>query len=185
MKASLCLLALFTVCLFLSPALAETQEELTQQTIEKCAATASTKPTPQMIMAKVDQAVALVNKKGDDSFLDFQGKNSDYIFAGTYIWIHSAENGTMLMHPIKYKLNGKQILGLRDGNGKQFFTEMNVVCLEKGDGWVDYVWPKPGETAPSQKVSYVKLATFNGQKYVVGCGVYDMTSEDVRVALAK
>jgi cytochrome c len=184
-KASLSILALFTVCLFISPALAETQEELTQQTIEKCAATASTTPTPQMILEKVNSAVDLINKKGDAAFLDFQGKNSDYIFAGTYIWIHSADNGNMLMHPIKYKLNGKNILGLRDGNGKQFFTEMNMVCLDSGDGWVDYVWPKPGEKAPSPKVSYVKLATYNGQKYVVGCGVYDLTTEDVRVALAK
>ncbi len=184
MKVVICLHLVLALA-FASNAFAETNGELAQQSVARCDATATEKPTPQMILAKVDAACALISKEGESSFARFQGKDSDFIFAGTYLWIHSPESGKMLMHPIKYKMIGKNVNGLRDGNGKYFFVEMNKTCLIKGNGWVEYTWPKPGEKDSSQKVSYVQMTTFAGRKYIVGCGVYDMNYEDVRVALRK
>ena len=43
----------------------------------------------------------------------------------------------------------------------------------KGQGWVEYMWPKPGEKKPSKKISYVKRAKMpTGETVVVGAGVY-------------
>lgn len=162
------------------PVLADnTPEELAKETEAACEATAATKPTPQMIIDKVNEACALLQKEGTAAFPKFQGKGSPFIFAGTYIWIHDM-TGVMRMHPIKYKMDGQFITDMKDTSGKRFFAEMNKVAREKGDGWVEYMWPKPGEKNTSKKVSYVKLCPVQGQELVVGCGVYGLPEADVQ-----
>ena len=173
--AILCFIFLFSAI----PVLAEkTTEELAKESEEACVATASTKPTPQMIMDKVDKATALLQKEGVAAFPKFQGKDSEFIFAGTYIWIHDMA-GVMRMHPIIYKLDGKNVLNLKDSNGKLFFTEMNEVAKTKGSGWVTYTWPKPGEKTSSPKISYVKLVKTGGEELVAGCGTWDLSPEQM------
>lgn len=66
-----------------------------------------------------------------------------------------------------------------------FFVDMIAICKEKGSGWIDYMWPKPGATERSLKVSYVKKATIDGIPVVVGCGVYDMTLEEIQKTTAQ
>lgn len=83
------------------------------------------------------------------------------------------------MHPIKYKMNGTSVLGFKDSNGKLFFVDMNELVKKKGAGWVDYMWPKPGETKPSRKISYVKLAKNGADEFVVGCGIYDVPDAEI------
>jgi len=160
-------------------------EKITQESIDKCKATESTKPTPKMIMEKIDTACKLIEKEGEASFPKFKGKDSEFIFAGTYIWIHDAKESKMLIHPIKPKMEGTIISNMRDSKGKLFFTEMNKVAKEKGSGWVEYTWPKPGEKDFSNKVSYVKLAKYGDKEYIAGCGVYDMTVADINKALGE
>ncbi len=48
---------------------------------------------------------------------------------------------------------------------------LNVVQT-KGSGWVDYMFPKPGETKPSQKWSYVTKVVVDGTPGVLGAGFY-------------
>ncbi len=173
--------------LFALPIIAaeKTQDELAKESVEKCKATATTKPTVKMILEKVIAGCKLVEKEGEKAFGKFKGKDSKFLFAGTYIWIHDTKDARMLMHPIKPKMEGMSLVHLKDKNRKMFFAEMNKIVKKKGDGWVDYVWPKPGEKKASPKISYVKLARHGEKNYVVGCGVYDLTMDDVKKALAK
>jgi cytochrome c len=183
-SATIAFLCMFVV-LSVVPVLAQqTREDLAKESEQACVASASVKPTPQMIIDKVNEAAALLEKEGKAAFPKFQGKDSKLIFAGTYIWVHDL-SGIMLMHPIVYKLEGKSIIDFKDPNGKLFFTDMNEVAKAKGAGWVDYLWPKPGDKKPVLKVSYVKLAKADGGDLVVGCGVYDMSPEDVQKVLGK
>ena len=154
-------------------------DELAKETEDACTATAATKPTPQMIMDKVNKACALLQKEGKAGFSKFKGKDSEFVFAGTYIWIHDMA-GVMRMHPIKYKMDGQLLTDMKDTNGKRFFIEMNKIAKEKGSGWVDYMWPKPGEKETSKKVSFVKLCNVQGEDFIVGCGVYDLPEADVQ-----
>jgi signal transduction histidine kinase len=39
-------------------------------------------------------------------------------------------------------------------------------------GWIDYMWPKPGESVSTQKSAYVSKAKMGDQWVLVGCGVY-------------
>ena len=157
-------------------------EDLAKESEAACAASASTKPTPQMIVDKVEKAAALVQKEGKDAYPKFKGKDSEFIFAGTYIWINDSA-GVMRMHPIKHKMEGQNYIDLKDVNGKLFFTAMIDVAKAKGSGWVEYMWPKPGEKTPSKKISYVKLVKVGGEELVLGCGVYDMPQADAEKVL--
>ncbi len=160
----------------------KTPDELAKESEAASEASASTKPTLQMLMDKVNKACVLLQKEGKAGFAKFRGKDSEFIFAGTYLWIHDMA-GTMRMHPIKYKLEGQPLSDFKDANGKRFFNDMNKVAKEKGSGWVDYMWPKPGAKEPSLKVSYVKLCNVQGEDLVIGCGVYDLSEADIKKAL--
>ncbi len=161
----------------------ETEKALAAESEAYCRSTASTKVTPQMIMDKVKEAGALLEKEGSNSLGKFQGKGSPFIFAGTYLWINDFD-GVMLMHAMSPVMNGKNHLELKDKNGKFFFAEMIKICKGKGEGWIDYYWPKPGEKEPTLKVGYVRKARCDGKDVVVGCGVYDLTMADVEKTLA-
>jgi len=81
-------------------------------------------------------------------------------------------NGTILMHPANPELETKSILDMKDANGKTFMREF-IETAKKGSGWVDYIWPKPGEKTPSKKLSYIKRAKMpNGETVIVGAGIY-------------
>ena len=171
-----CALFLFSAI----PALAQkTPDELAKESEDACVASESTKPTPQMIMDKVDKAAALLKKEGKAAFPKFRGKDSEFIFAGTYMVIQDL-SGRVLMHPIKYKMEGQNMVDLKDSNGKLFFIAINEVAKTKGAGWVDYMWPKPGEKTPSLKVSYGKLVNVEGEDLILGCGIYDVPPEEVQ-----
>jgi methyl-accepting chemotaxis protein len=86
-----------------------------------------------------------------------------------YIWINDM-HPRMVMHPIKPALNGQDLSGYKDPNGKHLFNEFVKVCRENGEGFVDYMWPKPGYDKPVQKLSYVRL--FKPWNWIVGTGVY-------------
>lgn len=184
-KTFVCLLVLAGV---LVSGMAWAQEDaataLAAESEAYCNSTAANPVTPQMVMEKVRAAAELVAKDGDAAFPKFKGKGSEYLFSGTYIWIHDID-GVMIMHPIKNKMEGKPMISLKDANGKMFFVEMNTVAQEKGEGWVEYVWPKPGEKDPVAKTSFVKLVKVGDKQYIVGCGVYDWTLEKVNQALGQ
>jgi methyl-accepting chemotaxis protein len=77
----------------------------------------------------------------------------------------------MVMHPIKPELDGKDLSNTADPNGKKLFVEMvKAVKSGGGDGLVPYQWPKPGSSAPVDKLSYVK--NFAPWGWIVGSGIY-------------
>ena len=86
-----------------------------------------------------------------------------------YFWIQDA-TPAMVMHPIKPSLNGQDLRSFKDGNGKAFFVEMAQLVKSSGSGFVDYVWPLPGEETPVDKISYVK--EFKPWGWTVGSGIY-------------
>lgn len=180
------------ICMFIFTATAANDKpvdpnntpELAKESELYCASTAGTKATQEMIENKVDEVIALLKEKGVDAYAEMKGKNSKYLFAGTYITIQDYD-GICYFHPIKSGIVGKNLLGLKDSNGKLFFLEMTTIAKEKGSGWVSYTWPKPGETTRSIKASYVKKGTINDVPVVVGCGTYDLTDAEVKALTEK
>ena len=95
-----------------------------------------------------------------------------------YFWINDL-TPIMIMHPTVPELNGKDLSSYKDPNGKLLFMEFVKIAKAKGGGFVDYMWPKPGEQAPVNKLSYVKL--YEPWGWIVGSGIYlDDVKDDIR-----
>jgi len=89
--------------------------------------------------------------------------------SGDYFWINDM-TPRMVMHPTNPKLDGQELSGNTDPNGKHLFLDMVAVCKRDREGFVEYDWPKPGKDAPQPKISYVKL--FEPWGWIVGSGIY-------------
>lgn len=92
-----------------------------------------------------------------------------YDDGGNYYFILDY-NTNIVMHPIKPDLNGQDMSKSTDKEGTPLFTEMTDVVKADGEGTVDYVWEKPGETEVQPKSSYV--VGFEPWHLIVGTGVY-------------
>jgi len=86
-----------------------------------------------------------------------------------YFWINDM-GPVMIMHPFKPELDGQDISGFKDPNGKQLFVEFVNTVRNSGAGFVDYLWPKPGFNEPVPKISYVK--GFKPWGWIIGSGIY-------------
>ncbi|MBI2353713.1 MAG: cache domain-containing protein [Deltaproteobacteria bacterium] len=86
-----------------------------------------------------------------------------------YLWIQDLEQ-IMVVHPFAPQLEGKNVADFKDASGKMLFVEMNRLVKTQGQGFLEYLWPKPGHAAPVPKISYIKL--FEPWGWVVGSGVY-------------
>jgi cytochrome c len=156
----------------------KTPEELYKETLAACAVSAKTRPSVEMIKEKVDKACDLLRKEGEAAFPKFKGTNSEFIFCGTYIWVHDLK-GIMRLEPAIPMMEGVGLIDGKDEHNKRPFFEMNKVAKEKGAGWMDYWWPKPGESTPSRNLYYIKLCRVGGEDMVVGSGAYDLPDNQI------
>ena len=91
---------------------------------------------------KANKAKALAEfTKGEGGFKD----RDLYPFCG-------GPDGNFTAHP---SLTGKSLKDLKDKAGKPLGAEMYKVATEGKISEVSYMWPRPGQTEPVQKVSYV------------------------------
>ena len=78
----------------------------------------------------------------------------------------------MVLHPIKRRLNGKDLSANKDENGKVLFVEFDKMAKAKAEGgWVDYVWAKPGAEKATPKTSFVKKCA-GGLNWIAGSGIW-------------
>ena len=129
-------------------------------------------PEAKRIVNLVDKAAALTESKGKGAFPEFKKKGSEWFKGETYIFILDM-NGVTLVHPATPELETKSSIDLKDVNGKTFVRDFVETAKTKRSGWVDYMWPKPGEKNPSKKSSYVKRTKMpDGAMVIVGAGTY-------------
>ncbi len=86
-----------------------------------------------------------------------------------YFFINDMNNRS-LMHPIKPDLEGRDLSDLKDPDGTRIFAEFTALVRARGEGYLDYRWPKPGSTEAVKKVSYVQ--GFEPWGWIIGSGIY-------------
>jgi len=91
-------------------------------------------------------------------------------YAGDEYFFISDLTPRMVMHPFRPELDGTDLSGNTDPNGKRLFVEFAAVARDGGQGFVDYMWPKPGAAEPVAKLSYVR--GFQPWGWVIGSGIY-------------
>ena len=122
----------------------------------------------------VEQAAQRVLVRGAEvcpELTNQQWRNGDY-----YVFVTNADTHVTVCHPANPELVGRNEYDLQDVNGKYFVREMlDVAPLPASGGWVEYMWPRPGQTTPARKTTYViRVKSWDGATYLVGSGAYDL-----------
>lgn len=130
------------------------------------------------VVQLVYDAVNEIELKGVDAFAQFRVKGSKWFQGETYIFVWGID-GMRYVYPPDPSGEGKNMSDLKDINDEPIGQEF-IETARQGEGWVFYMWTKPGETEPEQKTTFIKKAVdADGKEYLVGCGLYGMPQEKV------
>jgi signal transduction histidine kinase len=132
----------------------------------------------------VDTATELVEEKGTAAFPLLRDPKGPFIAKDAYVFILDT-NGVQLLNPAFSNLEGMNLRDLKDSAGKHPIREILKVAESKGSGWVDYLWPRPGESVSTRKSTYVRQTTLNDQPVIVGCGTYLEEAQKARLRVVR
>jgi signal transduction histidine kinase len=129
-------------------------------------------PKKDYVESLVKDAINLIEEKGEESFPEFRKEGGKWYHDDYYIFVWTI-NGVRVVYPPDPSGEGKNMSDLEDINGKPIGKLfIDIATSDQGEGWIDYEWAKPGETKPSRKNTFIKIAEFENIKYLVGSGYY-------------
>jgi signal transduction histidine kinase len=133
------------------------------------AAAASDKGSADEAVALVKKAVAYMKENGKEkAFAEFgNSASAQFHDRDLYIFVYDM-NGNNLAHGNNPKMVGKNLLEMKDHEGKFIIKSFIDTASSKGKGWVDYKWPNPVTKAVEQKSSYIEKV----DNLIVGAGIY-------------
>ncbi len=117
------------------------------------------------------EAAALINSQGLEKAVEQIGdQDGPFVWKDSYVFLMNMD-GKMLAHPFKPELTKKEhCLLITDPTGKALFVHFVNLARSSGEGWVEYMWPKPGKDTPRKKITYIYRVP--GTDLFVGAGVY-------------
>ncbi|MCP4987374.1 MAG: HAMP domain-containing protein [Colwellia sp.] len=111
---------------------------------------------------KISLTQAKLNAKKSIAALTYGKNEYFFLFDQQY---------NMVMHPNKPSLDNTSQKALVDSNGFHFFKSLIDQSSLNGESYVDYLWPRPGQSEPIRKTSYAKYyAQWN---WGVATGLYN------------
>lgn len=131
-------------------------------------ALAAEKGSAEEAVSLVKKATTYIKANGVDKALnEFNNPNGQFVDRDLYIAVFDMK-GVNVAHGTNAKLVGKNLIELKDVDGKQFIKQWYEVVAKSGSGWVDYKWTNPSTKAIEQKSTYVEKFG----DYLVACGIY-------------
>jgi len=107
------------------------------------AAATESRATAAEAEAMVRKAVEFVKKNGKEkAFAEFTAPSKTFVDRDLYIVAYSME-GVPLAHGQNAKQVGKNLIDLKDPDGKAFVRERVELAKEKGKFWQDYKFTDP------------------------------------------
>jgi cytochrome c len=127
--------------------------------------------TKEECVMKCHEAAALINSKGlDEAIKEIGDPKGPFVWKDSYVFLMNMD-GKMLAHPMQPELTKLQnCLLITDPTDKALFVSFVNLAKTVGHGWVEYMWPKPGQKSPSKKITYIYRVP--GKDLFVGAGVY-------------
>lgn len=118
--------------------------------------------------AMVEKAAAFLSANGKEKALaEFNNPKGQFVKDDLYIFVNDL-NGKTLAHGGNQKLVGKDMLGLKDADGKPFIKDMTDAAKAKKSGWIEYKWTNPTTKKVDDKSTYYMLV----DDVIIGCGIY-------------
>jgi len=132
-------------------------------------ASAAERGTADDASALVKKGIAYLKANGPEkTYAAFNDPQGQFVDRDLYLFVLDM-NGKMLAHGANKKLLDKNLIDLKDADGKAFVKEFIDVGNKKGKGWIDYKWPHPQTKAIENKSSYVQKL---GDGTLIGVGIY-------------
>ena len=120
--------------------------------------------------AMVQKAIAAIKKEGrEKAFAQIDDPKGPFVDRDLYVVVYDLK-GKVLAHGGNAKMIGKDLIDLRDNDGKYFVKE-RVEMMSKGPdakGWQDYKFMNPVSRAIEPKQMYLQRY----EDLIVGCGIY-------------
>jgi signal transduction histidine kinase len=126
------------------------------------------------VVQEVEAAAALLARQGRAAFDQLRDRSGRFFFHDTYVFVDTPD-GVELVNPAFKEVEGRNILELRDREGRPMVREYIRTAMEKGSGWTTYLWPRPdSSTLPERKTTFVRKVTLpGGETLIVGSGLYE------------
>lgn len=122
-------------------------------------------------VARVDEAVALVQAQGRGALEAIGETNGRFHDGAAYVFVYDRDV-VIRAHPVKPALVGRGFGGKPDVRGFRFRDAIVENTLRDGTSWTDYHYQKPGEAGIHLKTTYCRKATADGEDFAVCSGVY-------------
>ena len=125
------------------------------------------------LVGLVEDAAAIIEKKGTAAFPIFAVKGSKWFKNEDYLFVYNID-GVCLFHPLNPELVGKNIINMEDINGEypiKHITNVGKKPEKDAGGWVFYHWEEGAQLDPNWKASYIrKVITPDNRILLVGSG---------------
>jgi cytochrome c len=118
--------------------------------------------------ALVKKAVQLIKTEGKEkAFVEINNPKGKYIDRDLYIFVYDM-TGKCVAHGFNQKMIGKDLIEMKDKDGKYFVKERIEIAKTKGRGWQDYEFTDPLTKKIEHKSAYVEKL----DDLIIGCGIY-------------
>ena len=103
--------------------------------------------------AMVAKGVAAVKAKGDAAYADITAPSKTFVDRDLYLVVYD-NTGKCLAHGQNAKQVGKDLIGLKDPDGKEFVKERVELASSKAKFWQDYKFTDPLTKSVQPKQAY-------------------------------
>ena len=115
---------------------------------------AQTKATAAEATAMVKKGVAFIKANGKEKgYAEITNKEGQFIAHDLYLVVYGLD-GTVHAHGANAKMVGKNLIGLKDIDGKEFVKERVDLAKTKGNFWQDYKFTNPVDKKVEPKSMY-------------------------------
>lgn len=129
---------------------------------------AAERATAREAEAMVKKAAAYIKSNGRErAFAEFNNNKGKFTSKDLYITVYDL-NGKCLSHGQNTKMIGKDLIELKDADGKYFIKERMETAKSKGKGWHDYKHTNPLTKTIEHKSTYFE----RHDDLVVAGGIY-------------
>ncbi|MES2261831.1 MAG: cache domain-containing protein [Pseudomonadota bacterium] len=132
------------------------------------AAMAAERGSSDEATALVKKAVAYLKANGKDkAYAEFNNPAGQFKDRDLYIFVIDMA-GMEWANGANQKIVGKNVLDLKDAEGKTMVKSFIDLAKTKGQGWIDYKWPNPAKGTVENKSTYLEKV----DDVLVACGIY-------------
>ncbi|MGV8057844.1 MAG: cache domain-containing protein [Smithellaceae bacterium] len=135
---------------------------------------AQEKGTAAEAKALVKKAITFLKENGKEKTMaELDNPKGKFIYKDLYVYADTfdANSLVVLAHPYTPAMKGKNMINVKDADGKLFPKEIVNLAMTKGNGMVEFKWSNPKTKKIENKVTYLEVPQ-PGANYLLACGYY-------------